>query len=397
VLTLANRLKRVNPSATFAISSRATQLKREGKNVINLSVGEPDFDTPLYIKAAGIEAIHNGYSKYTAVNGMLKLREAVCRRLARKNHLSYEASEVIISTGAKQSIFNAFFALLNPSDEVLVPAPCWMSYLEMLNLVEANYKIIPCESKNQYLMTAEQLEASITPKTRMLILNSPNNPSGMAYSKEQYAQIGEVLLKHPNIAILSDDIYEEIIWHPEGFSNILMVCPELKDRTILVNGVSKSHAMTGWRIGYAAASKHIIKAMSTLQSQITACPNSIAQMAATEALDNWKSNKQDMNETFKKRYDMMRDFLNKVPGISIADTHGTFYALPDLTHAIKRCQFKDDVELATAFLEEAHVATVPGSLFHAPNHIRLSCAADTKSIQQALERLEAFLNERSKG
>ncbi|MBB71354.1 MAG: aspartate aminotransferase [Legionellales bacterium] len=389
---LSERATRVKPSMTLAMNARAKKLKLSGGDIISLSVGEPDFDTPEHIKTAAIKAIQEGKTKYTATDGIPKLKKAIQTKFANENNLQYELDQIIVSCGAKHSLYNAMQALLNPGDEVLIPAPYWVSYPDMALLADAKPVIINTSHQHQYKITPEQLESHITDKTRLFILNSPSNPSGMAYSKEELAAFGEVLLKHPDIIILSDDIYEHILWTHNEFSNLANACPELTDRVVVINGVSKAYAMTGWRIGYTAGHADIIKAMKTIQSQSTSNPCSIAQYAAAAALAEPQQCVQDMVKEFKSRHDFVVESLNDIDGIQCHPSNGTFYVFPDVTGAVENTKgVDDDLALAEHILAKTGVATVPGSAFGASNSLRISFAAAVDKLDDAMKRLKTIL------
>jgi len=385
------RVAQVKPSATIAMSMKASELKAQGRDIISLSMGEPDFDTPSHIRQAGIAAIEAGQTRYTAVDGTPALKQAIIGKLARDNGLDYEPSQILVSSGAKQSIYNLFQALLNEDDEVLIPAPYWVSYPDMVRLAGAAPVTLNTSEKTDYLITASQLEASITDQTRLLIFNSPSNPTGRAYNRKQLAELAEVLLEHPRLLICSDDIYEHIWWADEPFASLGQVAPALKDRLIVVNGVSKSYAMTGWRIGYAAGPAELIREMRKIQGQSTSNPCSISQAAATAALDGDQACVSEMCQAFKQRHDWLVPALDSLPGVSCSAGQGAFYAFADCRGAIEELGLADDLELAEHLLEEAGVATVPGTAFGAPGHLRLSFACDLDTLKQAVERIRQAL------
>lgn len=392
-IPLAARVATMEESATLAIAAKTRQLAAEGIDIIPLSIGEPDYDTPLHIKAAGIDAIHEGLTRYTPIAGTLSLRESIIKKFKVENDLNYTINEVMASCGAKQAIINAMLAILNPGDEVLIPAPYWTSYPDMCRLAEANPVIIETAKVNHYKLQPETLAAAITPKTRLLILNSPSNPSGMLYSKEELAALAAVLRAHPDILIISDDIYEHIIWQDKSFHNIVNVDPTLKERTIVINGVSKTFAMTGWRIGYAAGPATLIKAMIKIQSQSTSNPCSIAQAAAQEALNTGISSIADILQSYEERYKFTTEALSSITGIETIPSDGTFYLFPDVSGLINRLGLADDIALTDFLLEKAHVSVVPGSVFGCPQHIRLSFALNKKRIQEAIERIQAAIEQ----
>ncbi len=391
-IATANRLKKLQPSPTMAMNAKARALEAQGIKILSLSVGEPDFDTPKYICKAAIEAINSGFTRYTAADGIAPLKAAIQDKFKRDNQLSYNANEIIVTSGAKQALANAFCAILNPGDEVIIPAPYWVSYPDMVILGEGIPKFIYADHTQDFKITAEQLEAAITPRTRMFAINSPNNPTGMIYSAEELKALAEVLKKHPNIIILSDDIYEHLIWSDLPFANLLMVCPELKDRIIVVNGVSKSYAMTGWRIGYAAGPAEVINQIKNIQMQTTSAPNSIAQMAALTAITGPQDSIPLMNKQFKLRHDFLVKALNALPGVKCVPAQGAFYLLPDFSDWLKQHpEIGNDEQLAETLLTEIHIATVAGTPFGAPNCIRLSFASSMDTLEEAMRRLEKFV------
>jgi aspartate aminotransferase len=393
-ITLAQRVLRVKPSPTLAVSARAAALRAAGEDIIGLGVGEPDFDTPDHIKQAGIRAIENGQTRYTAVDGTAELKTAIINKFQRDNGLSYQPDQILVSCGGKQSFFNLTQALLNPGDEVIVPAPYWVSYPDMVRLADGEPVIIKAGLEQHFKITAEQLEAAITPKTRLMVLNSPSNPTGVAYSRSELEKLAGVLLHHPNILVATDDMYEHILWSEEPFVNIVNACKELFPRTIVLNGVSKAYAMTGWRIGYAGGHRTLIQAMKKVQSQSTSNPASISQAAACEALDGDQSCIDIMVKAFRERHDFVVDRLNRMDGVRCAEADGTFYCLPDFSQVIERLdKVGNDVELAEFFLQKAGVALVPGSAFGAPGYLRLSFATSLKILDDALGRIEQALND----
>ena len=393
-ITLAQRVLRVKPSPTLAVSARAAALRAAGEDIIGLGVGEPDFDTPDHIKQAAIRAIENGQTRYTAVDGTPELKNAIINKFKRDNGLSYQLDEVLASSGGKQSFFNLTQALLNPGDEVIIPAPYWVSYPDMVRLADGEPVIIKAGLDQHFKITAEQLEAAISPKTRLLVLNSPSNPTGVAYNRAELQELAEVLLRHPNILVATDDMYEHILWSKDPFVNIVNACEELFPRTIVLNGVSKAYAMTGWRIGYAGGPRPLIQAMKKVQSQSTSNPASISQAAACEALDGDQSCIDLMVKAFKERHDFVVARLNQLQGVRCAEADGTFYSLPDFSPVIKRLDaVTNDVELAEFILQKAGVALVPGSAFGAPGHLRLSFATSMDILEDALGRIEKTVSD----
>ena len=384
---LSTRATELEPSATMAVSAKAKELSSQGHDVISLGVGEPDFDTPDFIKQAAIEAITEGFTKYTAVDGIQPLKKAIAHKLKRDNRLNFELDQIIVTAGVKPGLYNFAQATLNPGDEVIIPAPYWVSYPPIVKLAGAKPVIINTTLQQRFKITAEQLEAAITPQTRCLMLNSPNNPSGMAYTADEFSALGKVLLKHPDVLIAVDDIYEYIFWGKKSFVTLLNVCPELTNRVIIFNGVSKAYAMTGWRIGYAAGPAPIIQAMKKIQSQNTTCADSIAQVAATTALGTEPHHLDYMFEAYKERHDVVHQALNGMPGVHCLDSDGTFYLFPDVSEATHRLGLTSDIELATHLLKKAYVAVVPGTAFGSPGHVRISIAASLEKLKEAMDRL----------
>lgn len=391
-LELSNRVQLIKPSPTLAVTNKANELKAAGNDIIGLGAGEPDFDTPEHIKQAAISAINNGQTRYTAVDGTPALKSAIIEKFKRDNGLDYKASQILVSSGGKQSFFNLSLALLNPGDEVIIPAPYWVSYPDMVKIAEGTPVIIETELSNRFKMTAEQLSAAITEKTKIVVLNSPSNPTGIAYTREELVSIGEVLKKYPNILIVTDDMYEHILWTDEPFVNILNACPELYDRTFVLNGVSKAYSMTGWRIGYAAGPEKAIASMKKIQSQSTSNPCSISQAAATEALNGSQECVSAMVSEFKKRHDYLVAALNQLPGVECIAGDGTFYVFPNFQEAINnKAGISSDVEMAEVLLSEAGVALVPGSAFGSPGCMRLSFATSMDILESAISRLKKAL------
>jgi len=390
-IRLSRRVNAVRPSPTLAVTARAQQLRREGKDIVSLGAGEPDFDTPEYIKEAAIAAIRQGFTKYTAVGGTPELKAAIIGKFAHDNHLSYRPDEILVSVGGKQSFFNLCQALLDAGDEVIIPAPYWVSYPDIVLLAEARPVIIDTDASQRFKISPEQLDEAITPNTRLLVINSPSNPSGVAYSRPELETLGEVLRRHPHILIASDDMYEKIRFYDEDFVNIANACPDLTPRCIVMNGVSKAYAMTGWRIGYCAGPKALITAMNTVQSQSTSNPTSIAQVAAQAALEGGDSAIHEMVHAFKRRHQYVYDRLKALPGVAAMPSDGTFYSFPGFREVMAAKSLRDDLALAEALLE-AGVAVVPGSAFGTPGHIRLSFATSDKNLEMALDRISAFIN-----
>ncbi|WP_454781588.1 pyridoxal phosphate-dependent aminotransferase [Legionella sp. WA2022007384] len=388
-IALAKRVQKVKPSPTLAVAAKATQMRAQGHDVINLGTGEPDFDTPNYIKEAAITAINQGYTKYTAVDGIPELKEAVKNKFKKDNNLDYQVNQILVSVGGKQSCYNLCQALLNPGDEVIIPAPYWVSYPDMVLLAEAIPVIISTTPAQRYKINAQQLEAAITPKTRMIFLNSPSNPSGIAYTLDELKTLAEVLKKHPQIIIATDDMYEHILWS-QPFANILNACPELYERTIVLNGVSKAYAMTGWRIGYAAGPLPLMNAMKTIQSQSTSNPCSIAQRAAVAALTGGNESVLEMVKAFRQRHDFVASRLQEIPGVEVIPADGTFYIFPSVQAIIEKRGYANDLEFSEKLLTEVGVALVPGSAFGNEGCIRLSFATSMEILEDALNRLQRF-------
>lgn len=389
---LSSRVNNIKPSPTLAVTNKAAELRAAGKDIIGLGAGEPDFDTPEHIKDAAIEALNAGFTKYTAVDGTPALKRAIINKLKNDNGLSYELDQILVSCGGKQSFFNLSLALINPSDEVVIPAPYWVSYPDMVAVADGVPVIVRTTQENRFKMTPEQLEMAITPKTKLVVLNSPSNPTGVAYTRAELAALGEVLLKHPDVLIATDDMYEHILWADEPFTNIVMACPELYDRTIVLNGVSKAYSMTGWRIGYAAGPAVLIKAMKKIQSQSTSNPTSISQVAAQTALEGTQNCVKEMLTAFKQRHDFVVAALNNIEGVECIPADGTFYAFPSFQKVIDaNPAFNDDLDLAEFLLQEAGVAVVPGSAFGAPGNMRLSFATSMKVLEDAISRIQSAI------
>jgi aspartate aminotransferase len=390
-LSVARRVQRVKPSPTLAVTARAAKLKAEGKDVIGLGAGEPDFDTPAHIQQAAIDAIKSGYTRYTNVDGINELKDAIAAKFERDNGIKYERPQILVSSGAKQTIYNLCMAVLDHGDEAVIPAPYWVSYPDMVMLADG-LPVMPFAGYAQgYKITPRQLAAAITPKTRLVLLNSPCNPTGAAYTRAELRALGDVLLEYPRIIIGTDDMYEKIYWSSEPFCSLLTAVPELYNRTITINGVSKAYAMTGWRIGYCGGPKEIITAMSTIQGQSTSNASSISQRAAVAALNGDQECVTKMNEAFKQRHDFVVHGLNSLPGISCLPGAGTFYAFAECSRAIAGLGCRDDNEFAELLLNEGGVAVVPGSGFGAPGHIRISFACSMQTLEKAMERMGRVL------
>ncbi|MCW3475654.1 pyridoxal phosphate-dependent aminotransferase [Limobrevibacterium gyesilva] len=391
----AERLDRISPSQTIAISTKARALKATGRDVISLSAGEPDFDTPQNVKDAAIRAIQAGETKYTDVAGTLALRKAVAEKFKRDSGLDYKPEEIIVSTGGKQVIFNAMIATMNKGDEAIIPTPCWVSYPDIVSLADGTPVFVPCGQNNGFKLRAEDLEAAITPKTKWFFLNNPCNPTGAAYSKDELRAICDVLLKHPDVWIFTDDIYEKLAY--DGFkpATIVEVEPRLKDRTLTMNGCSKAYAMTGWRIGFAGGPLPLIKALDKLQSQSTSNTSSISQAAAVEGLTGPQEFIGEMVEVYRQRRNMVVDMLNKAPGLTCHRPEGAFYVFPSVHGCIGKtsrggARITDDESFVIALLEEEGVAAVHGAAFMYPGHFRISYATDTESLREACTRIQRF-------
>jgi aspartate aminotransferase len=390
---LSNRIKSLPISATLAMAAKARELKNQGIDIIGLSLGEPDFNTPEFIKEAAVQAVNDNWNSYSPVDGYADLKEAICKKFKRDNKLDYDPSQIVVSTGAKQSIANVCMVLLDPGDEVLLPAPYWVSYSAIATLAEAKSIIIPSSIETDFKITPEQLEAAITPKTKLIMFNSPNNPSGTIYTEDEYRALGKVLEKYPDIYILSDEIYEHINYGTPHFS--IAAIPELYDRTITVNGVAKAFAMTGWRIGYIGAPIWIAKACNKMQGQITSGANCIAQRATIAAVSAPVSAIQYMVNEFASRREMIIGLLNEIPGFKLNQPQGAFYVFPDVSHYFGKTiggkQIENASDFALFLLEEAHVATVTGEAFGNENCIRISYAASDENIRTAVARIAAAL------
>ncbi len=389
---LSDRVQLIKPSPTLAVTNKANELKATGKDIIGLGAGEPDFDTPLHIKQAAIKAINEGQTRYTAVDGTPALKKAIVDKFKRENQLTYVPNQILVSSGGKQSFFNLSLAMINAGDEVIIPAPYWVSYPDMVLIAEGKPVILETTIENRFKITPEQLEQAITPKTKVVVLNSPSNPTGVAYTLEELKALGEVLRQHPHVYVVTDDMYEHILWTGSPFVNILNACPDLYDRTFVLNGVSKAYSMTGWRIGYAAGPEKIINAMKKVQSQSTSNPCSISQAAAVEALNGPQECVAEMVVEFKKRHDYLVDALNTLPGVNCIPADGTFYAFPDFSEAIANSpNASNDIEMAEFILNEVGLALVPGSAFGAEGCMRLSFATSMGVLQDAIARLKKVL------
>ena len=390
-IQLSDRVQRVKPSPTLAMSALAQKMKAEGRDVINLGVGEPDFGTPDHIKAAGIKAINENKTGYTAVDGIPELKNAVIGKLKRDNGFDYEADQILVSCGGKQSFYNLCQAMINSGDEVIIPAPYWVSYPDMVLLADGKPVIVSAGQEQNFKLTAADLEGAITDKTRLFVINSPSNPTGVSYTMEELKALGDVLVKYPDIVVATDDMYEHILFEGHEFVNILNASPELNDRCIVLNGVSKAYAMTGWRIGYAAGPADLIKGMKKVQGQSTSNPTSISQHAAVAALNDSQECIQPMLKAFKERHDFVVEGLNAIDGVECLPSDGTFYSFPNIEGLIARVDgVSNDAELSEMLLAEKEVAMVPGSAFGAPGHIRLSYATSMENLVKAVERIASL-------
>jgi aspartate aminotransferase len=394
---IAERLGRVSPSQTIAIATKARVLKAAGRDIISLSAGEPDFDTPENVKQAAIRAIEAGDTKYTDVAGTPALRKAVAAKFKRDSGIEYAPEEVIVGTGGKQIIYNAMVATLNAGDEVIIPSPCWVSYPDIVALADGTPVIVPCGQNNGFKLRPEDLEAAITPRTKWFLLNSPSNPTGAAYTGAELRALAEVLLRHPHVWVFTDDIYEKLLYSGE-FATIVQVEPRLRDRAVTMNGCSKAYAMTGWRIGFAGGPVALIKAMDKLQSQSTSNTSSISQAAAVEALNGPQDFLPKMVAVYQERRDLVVDMLNQAPGILCHRPDGAFYVFPSMQGCIGKTSaggvlIKDDEAFVTALLEEQGVAAVHGAAFLYPGHFRVSYATDTEALREACTRIQRFCQE----
>ena len=385
-------MQRLKPSATVGITTKAMQLAAEGRDIIRLSVGEPDFDTPDHIKQAAIAAIEAGETKYTALDGTLKLKQAIQRKLSRDNDLTYDLNQILVSNGAKQSCFNLCLALLEQGDEAIVPAPYWVSYPEMVRFTGAEPVIVHGDEDNGFLLKPKQLAAAITPATKLVFLNSPSNPTGAVYSREALIELGAVLEEHPRLVVLSDEIYELIHWAESPYTSFAAAVPALAERTVTINGLSKGYAMSGWRIGYAAGPAELIRAMAAIQSQSTTNASSISQAGAVAALDGDQASVKRLCREFAARYEVVRALVDEIDGFSCPEAHGAFYLFPNVTDAMHNIGVADDVAFCEQLLDATGVALVPGTAFGAPGYVRISFAAAIETLRDAIERISAFVS-----
>ena len=387
---VSNNLKRIKPSPTIAVTTKAREMRAAGKDVIGLGAGEPDFDTPDNIKKAAIDAITRGDTKYTAVDGTSELKNAIIKKFKRENDLDFTSDQITVGTGGKQVLYNTFMATLNKGDEVIIPAPFWVSYPDMVLLAGGKPKIIKCEEKNGFKLTPNKLKKAISKKTKWLILNSPSNPTGAGYTKKEIEELSKILLKNKKIFILSDDIYEHIRYDNFNFFTIAQIS-KLKERTLTMNGVSKSYAMTGWRIGYAAGPRDIISAIRKIQSQSTSNPSSISQAAAVEALNGHQNFVKERAEAFKKRRDFVVNSLNSIKGINCLTPNGAFYVFPSCKALInKKTKIKNDTDFVKKLLEQSMVAVVQGSAFGLEGYFRISYATSMENLNKAMIRIKKF-------
>ncbi len=396
-MKLSNRVQTIKPSPTLAVTARAAKLKAEGKDIIGLGAGEPDFDTPQHIKDAAITAINKGQTKYTAVGGTPGLKNAIVAKFKRENGLDFESRQILVSCGGKQSFFNLALSVIDPGDEVIIPAPYWVSYPDIVLIAEGKPIFVDAGIEQHFKITPEQLEAAITPRTKMFVINSPSNPSGAVYTPEELRQLGNVLKKYPNILIATDDMYEHILLSGQKFTNIVNACPELLPQTVVLNGVSKAYSMTGWRIGYCGGPASIITAMENIQSQSTSNPSSISQAAAEAALNGDQSCITPMVDAFKKRNQFVTEQLNQINGVRCLLSDGAFYAYADVRQSMaylfqnKRISAQNDIAFSEYLLENAGVAVVPGSAFGCEGYMRLSFATSMNNLEQALNRMKTLL------
>ena len=387
-VSVSKRMARVKPSPTSAVLASAIELRAAGRDVLSLGAGEPDFDTPQAIKDAAITAIAAGKTKYTPIEGMAELKAAIQRKFAGDNDLRYTPSQIIVTAGAKQAVFNLCLALLGPGDEAIIPAPYWVSYPDMVRLADAEPVIINAGIDDDFKISPRQLGSALSARTRLLILNSPSNPTGTSYSSAELQALGAVLAEYPEVVIVADDIYESIHWAEEPFVSFAAACPDLYERTVTVNGVSKAYAMTGWRIGYAGGPDKLIAGMSTIQSQSTSNPCTISQYAALAALDGDQRAVVEMAAAYKARHDYFVSALNSIAGFETRAGEGTFYAFPRVTGVMERLGFDDDLALAKHLLNAADVAVVPGSAFGSPGYLRMSFACSLATLEEAVRRIE---------
>jgi len=390
-LSVSPRMARVKPSPTGAVLALVTELRAQGRNIISLGAGEPDFDTPKHIRDAAVDAIAAGQTRYTPIDGTPALKLAIQAKFRRENGLDYESAQIIVTSGGKQALFNLCMALLAPGDEAIIPTPCWVSYPDMVRLAEGEPVMIETGIEQHFKVTPAELEARLTDRTRLVVLNSPGNPTGASYTRAELEALGSVLDGYPDVVVVSDDIYEHIYWADEPFVSFATACPELFDRTVTVNGVSKAYAMTGWRIGYAGGPAELISAMKTVQSQSTSNPCSVSQAAAQAALDGDQRPVREMCSAYRLRHDYIVAALNAIPGVQCRHGEGAFYAFPRVQEAVERLGLADDTALAKKLIAEADVACVPGAAFEAPGYLRMSFACSQETLEEAVNRLNRVL------
>ena len=384
-------MARVKPSPTGAVLALVTELRAQGRDIISLGAGEPDFDTPKHIRDAAVAAIAAGQTRYTPIDGTPALKSAIQAKFRRENGLDYESAQIIVTSGGKQALFNLCMALLAPGDEAIIPTPCWVSYPDMVRLAEGEPVMIETGIEQHFKVTPAELEARLTDRTRLVVLNSPGNPTGASYTRAELEALGSVLDGYPDVVVVSDDIYEHIYWADEPFVSFATACPELFDRTVTVNGVSKAYAMTGWRIGYAGGPAELISAMKTVQSQSTSNPCSVSQAAAQAALDGDQRPVREMCSAYRLRHDYIVAALNAIPGVQCRHGEGAFYAFPRVQEAVERLGLADDTALAKKLIAEADVACVPGAAFEAPGYLRMSFACSQETLEEAVNRLNRVL------
>lgn len=387
------RTSKIQASKIMAMSQKAKLLRSQGRKIIDLTLGEPDYDTPDFIIKSASNAMIGGFTKYTAFDGMPSLKEAVINKLQHDNKLIYKPEEIVVTNGVKQAMFNSCMAILNPGDKVIVPSPYWVSYSAMIALSSAESVLIKTSLEGKFKITPKQLDEAIDEKTKLLILNSPGNPSGSVYTLDELKALGSVLIKYPHVKILSDDIYEYLTWAECGFNNILNACPDLGDRTVICNGVSKAYAMTGWRIGYVAGPEYVVSKIRKIQAHSTGCANSIAQAASITALNSGKGKILSMLDSFRKRQKIMFNMLQKIPGVACIPSDGAFYLFPEVSSVMEKLGFSTDLELCEHILNVAHVATVPGSAFECPYHIRLSYSVNEEELIEGVDRIKKLFSD----
>ena len=390
-LSVSPRMARVKPSPTGAVLALVTELRAQGRNIISLGAGEPDFDTPKHIRDAAVAAIAAGQTRYTPIDGTPALKLAIQAKFRRENGLDYESAQIIVTSGGKQALFNLCMALLAPGDEAIIPTPCWVSYPDMVRLAEGEPVMIETGIEQHFKVTPAELQARLNDRTRLVVLNSPGNPTGASYTRAELEALGSVLDGYPDVVVVSDDIYEHIYWADEPFVSFATACPELFDRTVTVNGVSKAYAMTGWRIGYAGGPAELISAMKTVQSQSTSNPCSVSQAAAQAALDGDQGPVREMCAAYRRRHDYIVAALNAIPGVQCRPGEGAFYAFPRVQDAVERLGLADDTALAKKLIAEADVACVPGAAFEAPGYLRMSFACSQETLEEAVNRLNRVL------